>query len=281
MSSGMDFAQIGVAGLTLFAAGLVLAGLFSGVIAGLLGVGGGIVIVPVLYHFFSVLGIDESVRMPLAVGTSLATIIPASIRSNATHRKKGAVDDALLRSWLLPVVGGVIAGSLVARIIGGHGLTLVFATLALVVAAYMAFGKEAWRLGTALPQGLGRIAIAGSIGFFSTLMGIGGGTFGVPTMTLFGMPVHRAVGTSSGLGLIIGIPGTLGFILSGWDVAHRPPFSLGYVNLMGLALIVPATWLSVPWGVDLAHRLSRKALSRAFAVFLGATSIKMFIAVFT
>ena len=263
--------------LLTFALGLLLAGLAGGVIAGLLGVGGGIVIVPVLYHVFSGLGLDESVRMPLAIGTSLATIIPASIRSNSSHQKKGAVDMALLKSWAPAIIVGVLAGAIVAHLIGGHGLTLIFAVLALVVAAYMAFGRAEWRLGEALPQGPGKIAMAGGIGFFSTLMGIGGGTFGVPLMTLFGMPVHRAVGTSSGLGLLIGVPGTIGFILSGWGAAHLPPGSLGYVNLLGFALITPTTWISVPWGVELAHRLSRKALSRAFAIFLAATSLRMFI----
>jgi uncharacterized membrane protein YfcA len=281
MSLGMHLAQIDMTELLLFAGGLMLAGLGGGVIAGLLGVGGGIVIVPVLYHIFTALGLDESVRMPLAVGTSLATIIPASIRSNVSHQKRGAVDFAVLRSWLPPVVGGVILGSIVARIIGAHGLTIVFATLALVVAVYMAVGREDWRLGEKLPDGAGRIGIAGAIGFFSTLMGIGGGTFGVPTMTLFGMPIHKAVGTSSGLGLMIGIPGTIGFILSGLHAPLRPPFSLGYVSLLGLALITPATWISVPWGAELAHRLSRKALMRAFAIFLALTSLKMFIGVFT
>jgi uncharacterized protein len=273
--------QADLQSLAAFALGLVIAGLAGGVIAGLLGVGGGIVMVPVLFHVFSGLGLDESVRMPLAVGTSLATIIPASIRSNLSHQKKGAVDMALLKSWAPAVIAGVLAGTVVARLIGGHGLTLVFAVLALAVAGYMAFGRAEWRLGAGLPQGPAMLGIAGTIGFFSTLMGIGGGTFGVPTMTLFGMPMHRAVGTSSGLGLLIGVPGAVGFILSGYDAPHLPPLSLGYVNLLGFALITPATWLSVPWGVELAHRLSRKALSRAFAVFLALTSLRMFIGIFS
>ncbi|HKQ81004.1 MAG TPA: sulfite exporter TauE/SafE family protein [Steroidobacteraceae bacterium] len=269
--------QTDLQSLVQFALGLVLAGLAGGVIAGLLGVGGGIVVVPVLYHVFSGLGVDDSIRMPLAVGTSLATIIPASIRSNTSHRKKGAVDMMLLKSWAPALIAGVLGGSVVARLIGGKGLTLVFAVLALIVAAYMAFGRADWRLGEALPEGPAKLGLAGGIGLFSTLMGIGGGTFGVPIMTLFGMPVHRAVGTSSGLGLLIGIPGTIGFILSGWGALHLPPFSLGYVNLLGFLLITPATWLAVPWGVELAHRLSRSALTRAFALFLALTSLRMFI----
>lgn len=265
----------------LFALGLVGAGIAAGLIAGLLGVGGGIVVVPVLFHVFTALGLDESVRMPLAVGTSLATIVPASIRSVASHRKRDAVDAVLLRRWFMPLVVGVFLGSAAATVIGGRGLTAVFAVMALVVAAYMAFGHEKWQLGETVPEGAGRLALAGSIGFFSTLMGIGGGTFGVPALTLFGTPIHRAVGTSSGLGVIIGVPGTIGFILAGWHAPLLPPFSIGYVSLLGLALITPATWLAVPWGAALAHRLSRKALRRAFAVFLALTSLRMFIGLLT
>lgn len=265
--------------LAQFAAGLVLAGVAGGIIAGLLGVGGGIVVVPVLYHVFSGLGVEQSACMPLAIGTSLATIVPASIRSNSNHRKKGAVDVVLLKSWAPTLIAGVLGGSAVATFIGGQGLTVIFATLALIVAAYMAFARAEWRLSAEMPTGLAKGAIAGGIGFFSTLMGIGGGTFGVPIMTLFGVPVHRAVGTSSGLGIIVGLTGTIGFILSGWSVPHLPPLSLGYVNLLGFLLITPATWLTVPWGVDLAHRLSRRTLSRAFALFLALTSLRMFIRV--
>lgn len=263
--------------LWIYGAALLATGVFGGLTAGLLGVGGGIVIVPVLYHVFTALGIDESVRMQLAVATSLSTIIPTSIRSVSAHRKREAVDMTVLRRWARPIVAGALLGIIAASALGGKGLTLIFAVLALGVAVYMAFGREEWRIADDLPgQGL-QAAIAGVIGFLSTLMGIGGGSLGVPVLTLYNVPIHRAVGTSAGLGLLIAIPATLGFVISGWHVPFRPPLSLGYVSTIGFALIVPTTLLSVPWGAALAHRLSRTMLRRAFAVFLTATSIRMFI----
>ncbi len=262
--------------LLLFALALLTAGVIAGVLAGLLGVGGGIVIVPVLFHLLTALGIDESVRMHVAVGTSLATIIPTSIRSTLSHRQKGAVDEDILRSWALPLVGGVILGTIAADFSSGWTLTLVFAVIALLAAFNMAFAREEWRLGDGLPTGGGKTAMVGTMGFFCSMMGIGGGTFGVTAMTLFGVPIHRAVGTAAGLGLIIAVPGTLGFIIAGWDAPLRPPGSLGYVNLLGFALIVPATVLAAPLGVRLAHSLDTLNLRRAFAVFLALTSLRMF-----
>lgn len=262
--------------LWLFALALAVAGIVGGFVAGLLGVGGGIVVVPVLFHVFTALGVDESVRMHLAVGTSLATIIPTSLRSTFAHRARNAVDGALLRSWAPYLVGGVIAGILLASMMGGSGLTLVFAVVALFVAGNFAFGRENWRLAAKPPKGLARAGLAGGIGLVSTIMGIGGGTLGVPLLTLFDMPIHRAVGTAAGIGLIISVPGTLGFIVAGWDAAQRPPLSLGYLSLIGFALMTPLMVLAAPWGAALAHRLSRKALKLAFALFLVLTSVRMF-----
>lgn len=272
----MEFMGLPLAELVMFAAALLATGVIAGIIAGLLGVGGGIVIVPVLFHMFTLLGIDESIRMHLAVGTSLGTIIPTSIRSLRAHQKKGAVDFDLLKRWAVPMLLGVVAGTALAAYVHGEVLTAIFATVALLVAFNMAFGREEWRLGDDLPGPVGQGSIASVIGGVSAMMGIGGGTFGVTTMTLFGRPIHQAVATSAGLGLIISIPGTIGFLLSGLGVEGRPPLSLGYVNLVGLALIVPATVLAAPWGANLAHAISRKTLSRAFAFFLALTSIRMF-----
>lgn len=272
----MDIAAILTPDILLLAAGLLVAGVFAGIIAGLLGVGGGIVIVPVLFHAFPMLGVDEAVRMHLAVGTSLATIIPTSLRSVASHNKHGAVDWVLLKEWAVPITIGVLAGSAAANYVSGGFLMLVFAVIALAVALNLAFGKEEWRLGDAMPGGGAKHAIGMSIGGLSTLMGIGGGTFGVTLMTLFNVPIHRAVATAAGLGVIISIPGTIGFISAGIGELGRPPLSLGYVNLIGFALIVPATVLTTPWGVALAHALPRQTLKRAFAAFLALTSIRMF-----
>ena len=266
--------------LVMFAVGLLATGIIAGVIAGLLGVGGGIVIVPVLFHIFTTLGIDESIRMHLAVGTSLGTIIPTSIRSVRAHHKKGAVDWALLKRWALPMLFGVVVGTVLASYVNGQVLTGIFAAFAIIIAANLAFGREEWRLGDELPSMPVQSGIAAVIGGLSSMMGIGGGTFGVTTMTLFGRPIHKAVATSAGLGLIISVPGAIGFLVSGWTVQGLPPFSIGYVNLIGLALIVPMTVLAAPWGAALAHKISRKTLARAFAFFLLATSIKMMMGLF-
>ncbi len=261
--------------LALLAAGLALTGIIAGILAGLLGVGGGIVIVPVLYHVFSGLGIDEAVRMHLAVGTSLATIVATSMRSIRAHRARGAVDTDLLKQLSLPIIAGVLAGSLIAGSVDGGALMAVFATVALIVSIHMAFGRETWRIADQFPAGFVRAAIGGVIGLISVLMGIGGGTLGVPVLSLYNIPIHRAVGTATGFGLIIAVPGTLAMVANGWGAPGLPPFSLGYVNLIGFALIVPATILAAPWGARIAHAISRPALRRAFAAFLALTSLRM------
>lgn len=273
--AGYSFTQLG-----LFVFGLGLAGIAAGLLAGLLGVGGGIVIVPVLFHVFGALGIDEAVRMHLSVGTSLATIIPTSIRSLHAHHLKQAVDIQILKQLAAPLTAGVIGGAYIAGAVKGEGLMLVFATVALIVALYMSFGREEWRLGTQLPERLGRAVIGSVIGLISVLMGIGGGTLGVSILTLYNTPIHRAVGTATGFGLIIAIPGAAAMVLNGWNVENLPPFSLGYVNLIGFALIVPTTVLAAPWGARIAHAISRPALRRAFAVFLALTSLRMFLDLF-
>ncbi len=255
---------------------LVIVGLFAGVLAGLLGVGGGIVIVPALYHVFGYLEIDPAVRMHLAVGTSLATIIPTSIRSVLSHKKKGAVDGALLKSWAAPLFVGVLLGTAMASVVDNTGLTMVFAVVALGVACHMAFVSGEWRLRDSLPKGPAGGLIPTVIGGISAMMGIGGGTLGVPTLTAFSVPIHRAVATAAGFGLIIAIPGTAGFLLAGWGAGDLPFGSVGYVNLLGFAVIVPATLLAVPWGVKIAHWLSPRPLRLAFAFFLAATSLRMF-----
>ena len=255
---------------------LLLAGAFAGLLAGLLGVGGGIVIVPALYHIFSYLEIDPSVRMHLAVGTSLATIIPTSIRSVRAHQARGGFDKDLFRAWVPGIIVGVLMGTWLANLADFGVLTLVFATVALLVSVYMAIGNPATKLSDGLPGNPGSSMIAAIIGGISAMMGIGGGTLSVPVLNLFGVPIHRSVGTAAGFGLVIAIPGTLGFIIGGWNNPMLPEFSLGYVNWLGFLLIVPATVLTVPTGAKLAHTLSQTGLRRAFAFFLGITAARMF-----
>ncbi len=261
--------------------GLLAAGAIAGVLAGLFGVGGGAILVPVLYQVFEIIGVDESVRMHLAVATSLATIIPTTIRAMMKHHEKGAVDYEILRAWVPGIIIGVVIGSFIAKVVSGDVLALVFAIFAMAIALNMGLVKESWTLGKPVPKRLGGTALAGTMGVLSTLMGLGGGAFGVTALSLFGVPIHRAVATAAGFGLAISIPGALGYVISGWEVAARPPFSIGYVNLIGFALIVPATVLTAPIGVRLAHSLDRRMLRRLFAVFLALMSARMFWAFFS
>ncbi len=255
---------------------LALTGLFAGTLAGLLGVGGGIVIVPVLYHIFSYLGIDAEIRMHLAVGTSLATIIATSLRSSLAHQRKGSFDQTLFRRWAPGIFLGAVFGAWLATRLEFSALTGIFAVVALFVSLHMAANNSQERLQTTTPGGISTILLTGSLGLLSALMGIGGGTLSVPTMTWFGVPIHRAVGTAAGLGMVIAIPGAIGFMIGGFGAAGLPPLSIGYVNWLGFALIVPATILAVPLGTHLAHALNPRPLRKLFALFLGLTAIRMF-----
>jgi uncharacterized protein len=261
--------------LGVLALGLVIAGAFGGLIAGMLGVGGGIVIVPLLHYVLGVLGVDEAIRMHVAVGTSLATIIPTSFSSVTAHNKKGAVDWALLRRWAVPMVIGVVIGSALAGSVSGRTLSIVFVCVAIPVALHLAFNGEDRRIASKLPDGAGGLALPAFIGGVSTMMGIGGGTVGVPAMTLCGVPIHRAVGTASAFGVIISIPGTLGMIVAGWHAHGLPPYSLGYVNLLGVLLIAPSSYFLAPLGAHLAHEMDRKRLRLAFAIFIAITASRM------
>jgi uncharacterized membrane protein YfcA len=261
--------------LATMAAALLAAGVAAGLLAGLLGVGGGIVIVPVLFHLFSLLGFPEDVRMHVAVGTSLATIIPTSIISARAHARRGAVDAGLLRALGPGVFVGTLAGAAIAGIVRGDVLTAIFAVVALAVAANMAFGMEGRAVRDGLPGGWRNWGIGGVIGGISAMMGIGGGSLSVPVISACRYPIRTAVGTAAAIGLIIAVPGAAGFVATGWGADGLPPGSLGYVNLIGFALIVPATMLAAPWGARVAHAVKPQLLRKAFAVFLCLTSLRM------
>ena len=254
---------------------LLFVGGAAGVLAGLLGVGGGIVIVPALFAVFSALGHPPETLMHVCVATSLATIVPTSLRSMAAHHKKGAVDWSVLKSWAPFMGAGALLGVLAADRLKSDSLMLVFGALAFLVALYMALGRVSWRIGEAPPRGWKGAALSAPMGFASALMGIGGGTFGVPALTLFGLPVHRAVATAAGFGLVIAVPAAAGFVLSGLAVENRPDFTLGYVHLPAFAIIVPMTVLFAPVGVKIAHSIDPRPLKLLFALFLAATALNM------
>lgn len=261
--------------LFLFTAALVAAGLFAGFVGGLFGVGGGVVIVPALYLLFGALGVDDEVRMHVAVATSISTIIATSWRSLSTHAKSGVVDFAVLRAWGPWIALGALIGSAVAGMADATALLIVFGCGLLIVAAQMGLGNPAWRIAETLPTGAPRGLIAMAIGTLSAMMGIGGGAFGVTVMTLCGRPIHQAVATASGFGAAIALPATLGFIVTGWGREGLPFGSAGYVNLIGFVVLAVLTALTAPIGARLAHRLDQKNLKRAFAVFLALTALNM------
>lgn len=262
--------------LLMLALAMAGTGLVSGLLAGLLGVGGGIVIVPLLFNVFPLFGIPESIQMKVAVATSLATIIPTSIMSARKHYLRGAIDMPLLKSLIPSIVGGVLVGTVLAIWVRGPVLSAVFATVAVLVAIQLGFTGTDFKLRDSFPKGVTRHALGGAIGTVSAMMGIGGGTVGVPLLNMFGTPIRSAVATTSMFGIIISIPATIGFIWAGWGNPLMPPYSLGFVSLVGFALITPSSLFSTPWGVQLAHTIPPLLLKRLFALFLAITAVRMF-----
>ncbi|MEI2387181.1 sulfite exporter TauE/SafE family protein [Breoghania sp. JC706] len=255
-----------------YLASLVLALLASGAIAGFLagvfGIGGGAVLVPILYQFLSLLGVDPSVCMHVSVATSLGIVVPTSIRSFLAHKSRGAVDLKFLKDWLIPVPIGAIVATFVAAYVSGAELKGIFAVIAVIIGLRMLFNRDSWRFGNDIPGNPARAVFGFVIGFFSTLMGVGGGVMNNTFMTLFGRPIHQAVATSSGVGILISIPAVIGLVWAGWGEPNLPPFSLGYINLLGVILVIPVTIFCAPFGVRVAHALSKRAMEISFGIFL-------------
>lgn len=259
--------------LVFMIAALLAAGALTGILAGIFGVGGGAIIVPVLYEVFRAIGVAEEVLAPLCVGTSLAIIIPTSLRSFKAHRARGLVDLQILKTWAIPVIIGVVAGSVVARFAPAALFKLVFVVVAVTSALCLLLGADKWKLGEEMPGRVLMSVYGGLIGVLSALMGIGGGLLSGLFMTFHGRPIHQAVATSSGLGVLVSIPGALGFIYAGWPKMDiLPPLSLGYVSFIGFLLFVPTSIWAAPIGARLAHRLSKRKLEITFGLFLLAVA---------
>lgn len=254
---------------------LLAAGAITGLIAGLLGVGGGFLLVPAFYFVFWTLGYHNAQLMQICLATSLATIVVTSARSVASHRRHGAVDGQILRRWGPWIAAGAVLGVVVATRLRSSTLVLVFGTLALAMGLYLLVSRPHWRLGETMPGGWRRLVLAPAIGLLSVLLGIGGAAFGVPLMTLHGVSMHRAVGTCAGFGMLVAIPSVAGFLLAAAPAEGRPPFTLGHVNLVALVVIVAMTLITAPVGARLSHRLSPAMLRRIFAVFLIGVALNM------
>jgi len=255
-------------------AALAAVGLFAGLVAGMFGIGGGSVIVPVLFFLFDGMGFGET-AMHVAVSTSLATIILTSIRSVMAHQAHGAVDWNIIRTWAPWIMFGAVCGIGLSGIMSKQMLLGLFGSLLVLLSLQLIFGRPSWTLAPQMPGGAARAGLGTAVGTLSALMGIGGGTFGVTLMTLCSTPIHRAVATAAGWGVAIGLPGALAAILVGWGRDGLPPVSLGFVNLPAFALISAFTVLMAPVGAALAHRLDADRLRKLFGLLLAVVALRM------
>ncbi len=254
--------------LVWLAPALAVAGVATGLLAGLFGVGGGAIIVPVLYQTLRLTGVTDEIAMPVSVGTSLAVIVPTSLASARTHFSKGSVDASVLKGWAIPIILGVLLGAAIARNAPAALFKLVFVAISLFTAVRMLGGYTSWKLGDAPPKGPLSWAVGAAIGLLSALMGVGGGQLVNLYMSLFGASIHTAVGTAAGVGALISAPGAIGYALAGLGKADMPPGSIGFVSLVGFAFIAPMAALAAPYGARLAHRWSKRRLEIAFGIFL-------------
>jgi uncharacterized membrane protein YfcA len=267
-----------LAELAWLATAILLAGIVTGIFAGLFGIGGGAVIVPVLYEVFRVLGVPEVVRMQLCIGTSLGIIVPTTIRSYLAHRAAGMGMADVVRAWSLPAIAGVAVGAVAAAYAPAAVFKLAFVVIAAAIAAKLLFGRETWVLAHALP---GRIAMAvygALIGLASALMGVSGGSLSTMVLTLYGQSIQSAVATSAGLGVPITLAGSIGYMIAGWSQrALLPPLSIGFVSLVGVAIMAPISSYVAPYGARLSHSLSKRSLEIAFGLFLLAAALRFLV----
>ncbi|MBV9457433.1 MAG: sulfite exporter TauE/SafE family protein [Bradyrhizobium sp.] len=255
---------------------LIATGALSGFLAGLFGIGGGAVLVPVFYECFRLAGVPLEVRMPLCIGTSLAVIIPTSIRSFRAHYLRGAVDMDVVKAWWLVIIVGVVVGSGIARYAPERLFKYVFVAVAWSATLRLWLLRDGWNFGDEMPKGQLMKVFGFFVGLLSTLMGVGGGLFSNLLMTFYGRSIHQSVATSSALAVLISIPGAIGYIYAGWPVAARfpavaalqMPLAFGYVSLIGAALVMPMSLFTAPLGVKAAHAMSKRMLEIAFGLYL-------------
>jgi len=255
---------------------LILAGgVVTGILAGLFGIGGGGVIVPVLYEVFGVIHVPDALRMQLCIGTSLAIIVPTTVRSYLGHKKRGAVIPQVVRIWTLPAILGVLIGSVTASFAPGAVFKIAFVVFTAFISSKMLFAGDRWNIGSELP-GRPLMAVYGLItGLFSSLVGVSGGAVSNAVLTMYGQPMQRAVATSAGIGVPITIVGAVGYAVAGWPHIHElPPMSLGFVSVIGFVLMAPVSSYTTAYGVRLAHWLPRRKLEIGFGLFLMVVSLR-------
>jgi uncharacterized membrane protein YfcA len=265
--------------LALLVAAVAGGGVLTGIMAGLFGIGGGAVIVPVLYEVFGALGVPEDVRMQACIGTSFAVIIPTTLRSWFTHRSKNPALDDVVRKWTLPAIAGVVTGVAIATVAPAAVFKAAFAIVAVVVAVKLLFGRDGWRIADDLPPGAAQLAFGYVIGLAASLMGVSGGAIANIIMMLYGKPIHTAVATAAGLGVPIAVVGTIGFMLAGLPhQGEMPPLSIGYVSLIGFAVMAPVSSYVAGLGARLALRTPRRRLELLLGLYMALIAVRFVIA---
>jgi uncharacterized protein len=263
------FLDVPVSELAWLAGAIVASGVVTGILAGLFGIGGGAVIVPALYEVFRILGVPEEIRMQLCIGTSLAIIVPTTIRSYLAHRERGEGIREVVRMWAVPAVIGVAVGALLAAFAPGVVFKIAFVVIVSLIAIKLLFGRESWRLADDLPGRPTMTFYGFLVGLASSMLGISGGSVSNTILMLYGRPIHNTVAISAGLGVPISIAGTVGYALAGLRYqAQLPPLSIGFVSIIGLVLMAPVSSFVAAYGARLAHALSRRRLEIAFGLFL-------------
>ncbi len=257
---------------------LAIAAAVAGFMAGLLGVGGGIIMVPALYYAFTVLDFDIVTRMHLSVGTSLAIIIPTSIISTKTHMEYDAVDFKMVKSFGIFILIGVIAGTFLAVNLKTASLVLFFSIFAFIVGLFFIFLREKLVENPKKISVLTKNISGAFIGFISVPLGIGGGSLMVPFMRTFGYDIRKSIGTAAAVGFLIAISGTITMIAGGEIINNvKSPFSFGYINLLGFIVFVPITMIMARVGAKAVYKIEKKLLSKIFGVFLIFVSIRSLI----
>ncbi len=258
---------------------LIGAGIVAGFLAGLLGIGGGIVTIPALFIVFDSLGVPIEWRMHSAIATSLTIIVATNLSSVRAHHKKGGVIWDVVKDWWWAIALGAIAGAFFAKTLKTTELVYLFATLAGFLALKMLLPLDRYKLGTELPKGVFRYLNPTIIGFFSAVMGIGGGSFSVPYLTLYNVPIQKAVGTASLIGLVISVAGGMGYLIGGLNVAGLPEGMIGFIHIPSLIIIAVAAVLCVPIGAKVAHAIPKRLLSVAFGSFLVLATARLLMSV--
>ena len=261
--------------LLAFCAATASAGAAVGVLGGLLGIGGGLILVPVLYELIGGMGAPPQTALLTAIGTSLATVIVTGSRAALSYYRHGSLDFALIRAWAPAMLCGAVLGAEMANRVDTSALITFFASISIMLAIYMVAGRSDWRIGDRPPRWPGRLLGGGLIGLLSAMLGLGVAGLGVPLMTLYNAAVRPAVAAAALLGALTAMPAVLRFMIGGWAATDLAPWSIGYVNVLGFGLIATMTLLMAPLGVALSHRVDQRRIKQIFAGFLVLNAVRM------